>query len=156
MGPNFLLAIKCLAMRVSLNNYGDYVKNIDWGQVATVVIAGVVIVLGVLFVLIGLFYAFGAIVSKSEQAAKKRHEKGSEKVEKSETPVVSPAPSNVATAAEPVVEQGISGEVVAAITAAIVQSEEGKPFTIRSIKKKSVSGRNPWANAAVYDNTKPF
>lgn len=156
MSPNFLLAIKCLTMRASFNNYGDYLKNLDWGQVATVVIAGIVIVLGVLIVLIGLFYAFGAIVSKSEQAAKKRHNKNDKKNDKNENPVVTPAKSNVAPAAEPVVEQGISGEVVAAITAAIVQSEEGKPFTIRSIKKKSVSGRNPWANAAVYDNTKPF
>lgn len=156
MSPNFLLAIKCLTMRASFNNYGDYLKNLDWGQVATVVIAGIVIVLGVLIVLIGLFYAFGAIVSKSEQAAKKRHNKNDKKNDKNENPVVTPAKSNVAPVAEPVVEQGISGEVVAAITAAIVQSEEGKPFTIRSIKKKSVSGRNPWANAAVYDNTKPF
>lgn len=156
MSPNFLLTINLLTMRVSLNNYGDYLKNLDWGQVATVVIAGIVIVLGVLFVLIGLFYAFGAIVSKSEQAAKKRHEKSNKNNDKTETPVVTPAPSNVAPAEEPVVEQGISGEVVAAITAAIVQSEEGKPFTIRSIKKKSVSGRNPWANAAVYDNTRSF
>ncbi len=156
MSPSFLLAIKSLMMRASFSNYGDYLKNLDWGQVATVVIAGVVIVLGVLFVLIGLFYAFGAIVSKSEQAAKKRHDKNGKKDEKSQAPVVTPAPSNVAPAAEPVVEQGISGEVVAAITAAIVQSEEGKPFKIRSIKKKSVSGRNPWANAAVYDNTRSF
>lgn len=154
MSPNFLLAIKFITMRVSFDNYGDYLKNIDWGQVATVVIAGVVIVLGVLFVLIGLFYAFGAIVSKSEQAAKKRQEKNKKKDD--DVPAVTPAPASVAKAPEPVVEQGISGEVVAAITAAIVQSEEGKPFTIRSIKKKTVSGRNPWASAAVYDNTRSF
>lgn len=156
MSPNFLLAIESLIMRASFSNYGDYLKNLDWGQVATVVIAGIVIVLGVLIVLIGLFYAFGVIVSKSEQAAKKRHDKSSKNNEKSETPVITPAPSSAAPAVEPAIEQGISGEVVAAITAAIVQSEEGKPFTIRSIKKKSVSGRNPWANAAVYDNTRSF
>lgn len=127
---------------------------IDWKEVATVVVSGVVIVFGVLLALICLFYAFGFIVSKSEQMTKKKLEKKNEKSNNVET-TVKAAPS-VNKAPQPVVEDGISEEVVAAITAAIVQSEEGRPFTIRQIKKKSVGSRNPWANAAVNDNTRPF
>lgn len=63
--------------------------------------------------------------------------------------------NTVAPAPLPVVEQGISGEVVAAITAAIVASE-GTGVVVRSIKKKNVAGRNPWAQAANIDNTRPF
>lgn len=132
--------------------------NIDWIQVATVVISGFSIVFGVLLVLILIFYAFGAIVSKSVNASKKGKKKGKSDESKASAPAITPAPKSVAKASPaPVADNGVTGEVVAAITAAIAMSEgEGKTFTIRSIKKKSVSGRNPWASAAVADNTKPF
>ena len=70
-----------------------------------------------------------------------------------------PAPKAVASNANaPQVEAGISGEVVAAIAAAIAVSE-GEGAVVKSIRKVNVvnvKGRNPWANAAVYDNTRPF
>lgn len=127
---------------------------IDWTYTITVVVAGVLIVVGMLILLIFIFKAFGAIVSATEKSAKKRKEKKNE-TSKAEAPVVTPAPASVAAPA-PVVENGISGEVVAAISAAIAVSEGGNPVVIRSIRKKSVSGRNPWASAAVADNTRPF
>lgn len=142
------------------------VSSIDWAQVATVVIAGVGIVLGVLIVLIGVFSGFGKLVSKLEASAKKRavrkaEKKAAKQAEKSgkkEVPVISEAPAaaKVQAAPVPVVEQGISGEVVAAITAAITASEGTNQFVIRSVKKKNVGSRNPWARAAVTDNTKSF
>ena len=65
-----------------------------------------------------------------------------------------PAP---APASAPVIEEGISGEVVAAISAA-VYAMEGGSAVIRSVSRKAspVSTRNPWAQAAVVDNTRPF
>lgn len=63
-----------------------------------------------------------------------------------------------ASAPAPQVEAGISGEVVAAIAAAVAVSE-GKGAVVKSIRRVNVvnvRGRNPWANAAVYDNTRPF
>lgn len=130
--------------------------NIDWIQVATVVLAGFLIVFGVLLALILIFYVFGFVVSKTVNSGKKGKKNKAEEGKPS-APAITPAPKSVAQAPAPVVEDGVSGEVVAAITAAIVASEgTGRPFTIRSIRKKSVSGRNPWANAAVADNTKPF
>ncbi|MDE7124706.1 MAG: hypothetical protein K2N83_04385, partial [Eubacterium sp.] len=117
-------------------------------------------------VLIGVFSGFGALISKLEGAAKKRaarkvERKAAKKAEKNgakEASVISEAPvaAKVKAAPAPVVEQGISGEIVAAITAAITASEGTNQFVIRSVKKKNVGSRNPWARAAVTDNTRSF
>lgn len=127
--------------------------SIDWAQVATVVLAGVGIVLAVLIVLIFVFNGFGKLVSNLEKSAKGKANKTSQNV--SAAPAVKAAPAAKA-APDPVVEQGISGEVVAAITAAITASEGSNQFVIRSVKRKDVGSRNPWARAAVNDNTRAF
>ena len=115
---------------------------------ATVVIAGLGIVLVTLAVLIVVFKLFGNIVSKSQNKSKKKAVEAQQK----EMQQVSTAP-----AAKPA-QQGISGEVVAAISAP-VYALEGEGAVIRSItpKKQSPIGvRNPWAQAAVIENTRPF
>lgn len=144
----------------------------------TVVVSGILIVVGVLFLLIGVFQLFGIIVPKinqksiemeekraarkAERKARRAAKKAAKLAEKNGEAgaVTGDAPvqtveNTIAPAPLPVVEQGISGEVVAAITAAIVASE-GTGVVVRSIKKKKVSGRNPWAQAANIDNTRPF
>ena len=63
-----------------------------------------------------------------------------------------------ASAPAPVVEDGIPQEVVAAISAA-VYAMDGGAGVVRSITKKTgspITTRNPWAQAAVADNTRPF
>ena len=156
----------------AINHYKELISNVDWAEVATVVLAGVGIVLGVLIVLIALFSGFGKLVVKMEAFSKKMAEKkAARKAKKAakkaakngepvsavvdEAPVVK-APPVVKSAPQPVVEQGISGEVVAAITAAITASEGSNQFVIRSVKRKDVGSRNPWARAAVNDNTRSF
>ena len=155
----------------AINDYKELISNVNWTEVATVVIAGVGIVLGVLIVLIGVFSGFGKLVSKMEAFSKKmaekravrKAEKAAKKAAKNgenasaveEAPVVKAAPV-IKAAPQPVVEQGISGEVVAAITAAITASEGSNQFVIRSVKRKDVGSRNPWARAAVNDNTRSF
>lgn len=141
---------------------------VDWEQVATVVVAGVGIVLGVLIVLIFVFSGFGKLVSSMEAASKKRAAKKAAKkaakqaAEATENaqpaPVIKAAPPVVKApvAPAPIVEAGISGEVVAAITAAIAAQEGNGNFVIRDLKKKEVGSRNPWARAAVMDNTRGF
>lgn len=138
---------------------------VDWAQVATVVVAGVGIVLGVLIVLIFVFSGFGKLVSSMETSAKKRAaKKAAKKAEKAAEPAQPTAPAVKAAppvvqapvAPAPVVEAGISGEIVAAITAAIAAQEGTNQFVIRSVKKKDVGSRNPWARAAVMDNTRAF
>lgn len=140
---------------------------------STVVIAGISIVVGVLLLLIFIFNVFGKLVPiierksraaeeraaarkaarKARRAAKKAAKKG-ETVEKSSPAAEVSAPIPMSAPA-PIVEQGISGEVVAAIAAAVAATE-GSGAVVRSIKKKKVSGRNPWSAAATADNTRPF
>lgn len=122
---------------------------------ATVVIAGVSIVVGVLLLLILVFYLFGMIVSRMEQGSKKKAAKKADSKASVPAPPVVKAPAVASPPAPMQVEEGISGEVVAAIAAAVAASE-GPGATVRAIKKKNVSGRNPWAYAAVADNTRPF
>lgn len=123
----------------------------------TVIVAGIGIVLCTLLVLIGVFYAFGAVVSKSQANAKKKEAKKMQSdmeaaLSKASESVPAPAPASA-----PVIEEGISGEVVAAISVA-VYAMEGGSAVIRSVSRKTspVSTRNPWAQAAVVDNTRPF
>lgn len=131
---------------------------------ATVVMAGVGIVFGVLLLLIAVFYAFGAIVSKSEKAAKKRAmKKLDKKLEKDNAAATAPAPvekksvNNTPAQAYPVVQQGISAEVVAAISAAITMFEGDSSVRICSISRKNTaSNRNAWSYAALTENTRPF
>lgn len=122
---------------------------------ATVIIAGAGIVFLMLVLLIIIFYLFGKVVSSAETKAKKGK---INKITKSEQKLPTPAPAKKASAPAPQVEAGISGEVVAAIAAAVAVSE-GEGAVVKSIRRVNVvnvRGRNPWANAAVYDNTRPF
>ena len=122
---------------------------------ATVIIAGAGIVFLMLVPLIIIFYLFGKVVSSAEAKAKKGK---TNKITKSEQKLPTPAPAKKASAPAPQVEAGISGKVVAAIAAAVAVSE-GEGAVVKSIRRVNVvnvRGRNPWANAAVYDNTRPF
>lgn len=126
----------------------------------TVVIGGIGIVLGALMVLILVFFAFGKIMSVSQARAKKKEAKKIQsemQANLSKVSAVAPTPTP-ASAPAPVVEDGIPQEVVAAISAA-VYAMDGGAGVVRSITKKTgspITTRNPWAQAAVADNTRPF
>ena len=68
-----------------------------------------------------------------------------------------PAPEKSAAPAV----QGISGEVVAAISAAVYMME-GEGAVVRAITPvraqtpNPITRRNPWAFAAISENTRPF
>lgn len=134
------------AFPVTAETYKEYLGGVDWVLTSEVVIAGIVIVMLVLILLILIFKGFGKAVSKGEKAAN---------VQSPVAPAAVPAPA-AAPAAAPAVQNGISGEIVAAIAAAVYAAEGGKQVTIRSIRVKNVPGRNPWAAAAIADNTRPF
>lgn len=142
---------------------------------ATVVIAGIVIVVGMLLLLILIFNLFGKFVPvlervsnavnakmaawwagvKAKRAAKKAAKKGENTDQTEPEPILSTPPMPAKPVPAPIVEQGISDEVVAAIAAAVAATE-GSGAVVRSIKKKNVGGRNPWSAAATADNTRPF
>ena len=126
----------------------------------TVVIGGIGIVLGALMVLILVFFAFGKIMSVSQARAKKKEAKKIQsemQANLSKVSAAAPTPTPASVPA-PVVEDGIPQEVVAAISAA-VYAMDGGAGVVRSITKKTgspITTRNPWAQAAVADNTRPF
>lgn len=124
----------------------------------TVIVAGLGIVLSTLALLIVVFYAFGKIMDESQKAAKKKAAKKLKNDMTADLLKVESAPvKSVAPAPQPKVEAGINEEVVAAISAA-VYAMEGSGATIRTIARKQspIKERNPWAQAAIIDNTRPF
>lgn len=150
-----------IQLAINLQELWDKIKldASDW----TVVVSGISIVMGTLILLIIVFYLFGFVVSHMVDASQKRAAKKAEKKKakapqakaENTAPVVQ-APAPVAPKAELDVQQGISEEIVAAISAA-VYSMEGADSKIVSIRRKNpVTGRNPWAQASVAENTKPF
>lgn len=131
----------------------------DW----TVVVSGISVVIGILLLLVVVIYVYGLLVSKMEASAKKREEQRQQKKKEIEAAVSAapvqniPAPVPTQAAPAPAVEPGISGEVVAAISAAVYSMEGNKNVAITAIRKQNpITSRNPWAQAAVIDNTRPF
>lgn len=116
---------------------------------AKVVLTGFVVVFAVLILLIFIIKIYGGIVTKAQQTGKKK------KLVEKQTAVSVPA-KPVAAAPVPVVQDGVSEEVVAVISAAVA-TMYGSPekARIKSIKK-SGNGRSAWANAGLLDNTRPF
>lgn len=161
MYPIFLAALISANISQWAAEYRQYLEGLDWTQVATVVIAGVGIVLAVLIIFVFIFKAFGRFGSaltknKKQTAVKPKTEKKKEAFSPAPAAAVSNIPASPVNPAAPAVQQGISGEIIAAIAAAVTAYEGGKPVSIRAIKVKNVSGRNPWAAAAMADNARPF
>lgn len=122
-------------------------------DVWVVVFTGIIIVFSALLALILIFTIFGKLMAKSGHKKEKKAPKVSAA---SSNPA--PVASKPAVQAPPAVQAGISGEVVAAITAAISAYEgAGTSFVIRSIRKQQTScGRPAWARAGLAENTRPF
>ena len=135
------------AFPIAAQTSKEYLGGVDWMLTSEVVIAGIVIVMLVLILLILIFKGFGKAVSRGNKSGENDAPQAPASV--SQAVQVAPAPA-------PSVQNGISGEIVAAIAAAVYAAEGGKQVVIRSIRVKNVSGRNPWAAAAIADNTKPF
>ncbi len=125
---------------------------------STVVIAGIVIVLGILVLLIFVFKAFGAIVHGAETRGKKKKLKAMESQVTVASAPSAPAVKAAPAAPAPVVDSGIPGEVVAVIAAAVAASEGPGAVvqSVRRVRPNPVGVRNPWAAAAVAENTRPF
>lgn len=128
----------------------------DWGAVDTVamVLSGLLVVFFALCVIILFIWVMGKIMNAVNNKQQKKAQVAEEK----------PAPAAVAPVvtekvSAPVETDGISDEVVVAISAAIsammLSQGNTKPFAIRSIKRVKES-RNAWNAAGVLDNTRPF
>lgn len=127
----------------------DYFANIDWTQAWSVVLVGLVVVFAVLLILVAICWAMGKIFS----AVTGGKNGGTQTGKKSEA---APAPAVKKEAASPIVEEGISDEIVAAISAAVAcMMGSGKPFALKSVRRAKET-RRAWSAAGIAENTRPF
>lgn len=115
------------------------------------VVTGLVLVFGVLILLYLIIALEGVIFSSIDRkkAEKAKAAKAQSAASAPKAPAVQPAVK------APVVEEGIPGEVVAAIAASLACMDGGSRYTLRSLKRVK-TGRNAWAQAGVASYTDPF
>ena len=115
------------------------------GSDVVITITGIVLVFAILVLLMAIITLEGKIFDGMN--AKKAAAKAAPKA-----PAAKPAaPVQQAAAPAPVVEEGISGDVVAAIMAAIHAMGNGK-YTLKAVRRS----KNGWGNAGGNDTTAPF
>ena len=118
----------------------------DLGFDVVVTITGIVLVFLILILLMAIITLEGKIFDSMN--AKKKAAK-----EAAKAPAVQPAApvQQAAAAPAPQVEEGIPGDVIAAIMAAIHAMGNGK-YTHKAVRRS----KNGWGNAGVNDTTAPF
>ena len=118
----------------------------DLGFDVVVTITGIVLVFLILILLMAIITLEGKIFDSMN--AKKKAAK-----EAAKDPAVEPAApvQQAAAAPAPQVEEGIPGDVIAAIMAAIHAMGNGK-YTLKAVRRS----KNGWGNAGVNDTTAPF
>ena len=118
----------------------------DLGFDVVVTITGIVLVFLILILLMAIITLEGKIFDSMN--AKKKAAK-----EAAKAPAVPPAApvQQAAAAPAPQVEEGIPGDVIAAIMAAIHAMGNGK-YTLKAVRRS----KNGWGNAGVNDTTAPF
>lgn len=125
----------------------------DWGFHISVVFTGITVVFLALIILIIAIAVMGKVIGFID--AKKSAPKKAEAPAKPAAPAA-PAPVQAVAVQS---EDGLTDEVVAAITAAITCVMEAggntAPFTIKSIKRAK-GASNAWNMAGVLENTRPF
>ena len=118
----------------------------DLGFDVVVTITGIVLVFLILILLMAIITLEGKIFDSMN--AKKKAAK-----EAAKASAVQPAApvQQAAAAPAPQVEEGIPGDVIAAIMAAIHAMGNGK-YTLKAVRRS----KNGWGNAGVNDTTAPF
>ena len=118
----------------------------DLGFDVVVTITGIVLVFLILILLMAIITLEVKIFDSMN--AKKKAAK-----EAAKAPAVQPAApvQQAAAAPAPQVEEGIPGDVIAAIMAAIHAMGNGK-YTLKAVRRS----KNGWGNAGVNDTTAPF
>lgn len=128
--------------------------NLDWTFILTVVLTGLLVVFIALILLVVIVQLFGKLMVVLNDAATTRKQREAVAPKASPTPPAVPAPQVVE-----VVSDGLSGDIVAAITGAIsaILAEEGtgKTYVVRSIQRTR-GGKSAWSAAGIMENTRPF
>ncbi len=109
-----------------------------------VMMTGIILVFGILVLLMFIITIEGKIFDRM-------NDKKKGKALKAAQPAAPKAPETNNAAPAPVVENGISAEIVAVIAAAISAMSGGK-YTLRTVRRAS----NNWGRAGTDDVTSPF
>ena len=115
------------------------------GSDVVITITGIVLVFAILVLLMLIITLEGKIFDGMNA------KKAAAKAAAPKAPAAKAAPVQQATAPAPVVEEGIPGDVVAAIMAAIHAMGNGK-YTLKAVRRAA----NGWSKAGVNDTTAPF
>ncbi len=121
----------------------------DWNLALSVILSGIVIVFIALVILIIAVLLVGKIMTSVQ--GKETPNKTQKNEKKEVTTKAVPNPPQLMK-----VEQGIPGEVVAAISAAVASMMGGSSnYSIKSVKRAR-EARPVWSLAGMMENTKPF
>ncbi len=125
--------------------------------IGTVVFTGITIVFFVLLLLFIIITIEGVIFTSIENKNKAKTSEAA----KTEEPIVKIEVETAQVKSEsapPKVQDGISGEVVAAITAAIayMQDVDGTNYTISTVTRAKTKKQSAWASSAAAAYTEPF
>ena len=115
------------------------------GSDVVITITGIVLVFAILILLMAIVTLEGKIFDGMNV------KKAAAKAAVPKAPEATPAAPVQQAAPAPVVEEGIPGDVVAAIMAAIHAMGNGK-YTLKAVRRS----RNGWSKAGVNDTTAPF
>lgn len=123
---------------------------------AITTITGVVLVFAMLLFLVFVLWLFGVVAKAATKSAEKKAMKAKADLSKQISEEAPKTDVNEVVSSSSA-DDGVSGEVVAAIAAAIsvMYSGTGKKPVIKSVKK-SGSRRSAWASAGIADNTRSF
>lgn len=122
----------------------------NFGLSLTVLITGFVVVFAILLLLIGSIKLYGTIVYNAQQKNEKKKKEEQAAIERSETEKPSQQQESVET-----FENGLTGEIIAVITAAVDSMYSSRKVRIKSIRKTR-NRKSAWHSAGVSDNTSPF
>lgn len=115
------------------------------GSDVVITITGIVLVFAILVLLMAIITLEGKIFDGMNA------KKAAAKAAAPKAPAAKPAAPVQQAAPAPVVEEGIPGDVVAAIMAAIHAMGNGK-YTLKAVRRS----KNGWGKAGVDDTTAPF
>lgn len=140
------------AFNTAMNNLAELSLADKGISSAKVILTGFVVVFSMLVLLIFIIKIYSFIVGKAQNTGLKTKKKQAVP-EKQKAKTVPAVPES---APEPEGADGVPGEVIAVIAAAVDAMYSGKEkVRIKSVKK-SRSRRTAWADAGVLENTRPF
>lgn len=123
-------------------------ENMDLALI--VLLTGMVVVFAALIVLTYVIKGYGMIITSITSGSKKKKAEA-----QAAKKAVEKAAAKPAAPAAPAVQEGIPGEVIAAIAAAVNYTYGAGTHTIRAVRRVP-QNRSAWGSAGLAESTRPF